>query len=144
MAALDAAAGRRWVHEPVAGDGVGPRYASQRRWLAASARLVGLTPELAPGVVERIVGELGVVASEHAVERRRYAASSSLAEQGRGVVRVLDAIGLESGLASRVLAAGHLAGLWGRPWLCDPHTGRRFGPRSSAGRWRRGPPSVRS
>ena len=132
------------MHEPVAGDGVGPRYSTQRRWLGQSARLVGLASELEPWVVEQIVGELGPVGSEHAVLRRQYGASGSLLSRGRAVVTVLGQVSGAAGLPSRVLAAGHLAGLWGPPWLCDVHSGHRFSPLSSAGRWRRGPPSVRS
>lgn len=143
-AAQDAAAGRRWVREPVAGDGIEPRYATQRRWLGQSARLLGLAAELERSVVERIVAELGLVGSEHAVQRREYAAGGSLRSRGRAVVAVLEQLGATEGLSSRVLAAGHLAGLWGPPWLCDVHSGQRYSPLSSEGRWRRGPPSVRS
>jgi hypothetical protein len=143
-AALAAAASQRWLHEPVVGDGVGPRYSTQRRWLGHSARLLGLAPELERTVVEKIVGELGLVGSVHAVLRRQHAASGSLVGRGRAVVAVLEQVRVTEGLLSRVLAAGHLAGLWGEPWLCDVHTGQRFSPLSSEGRWRRGPPSVRS
>ena len=132
------------MHEPIAGDGVGPRYATQRRWLEQSARLVGVAPELERSVVEQIVAELDLVGSEHAVRRRQYAASGSLGSRGRAVEAVLEKVSAASGLVSRVLAAGHLAGLWGAPWLCDVHSGQRYSPLSSEGRWRRGPPSVRS
>lgn len=142
-AAFAVAAGQRWVHEPVAGDGVGPRYSTQRRWLGQSARLLGLASELHRCVVERIVAELGLVGSEHAVLRRQHAASGSLVGRGGAVVAVLEQVSATEGLLSRVLAAGHLAGLWGHPWLSDVHTGQRFSPLSSEGRWRRGPPSVR-
>ena len=141
---LDAAGGRLWVHEPVAGDGIGPRYQSQRRWLGQAARLVGLAAELTGAVGERIVAELGLVGGEHAVARRRYAASRRLVDRGAVVVAVLDELRLTDDLLSRVLAAGEVAGLWGRPWLCDDSTGQRYAPGSSAGRWRRGPPQVRS
>lgn len=143
-AALAAAAGQRWLHEPVVGDGIGPRYSTQRRWLGQSARLVGLASELEPSVVEQIVAELGLVGSEHAVLRRQYADGCSLAERGAAVVTVLEQLSATEGLLSRVLAAGDLAGLWGPPWLCDVHSGHRFSPRSREGRWQRGPPSVRS
>lgn len=144
QAALAAAAGQRWLHEPVLGDGVGPRYATQRRWLGQSARLLGLAPELEGSVAEQVVAELGLVGSEHAVLRQQYAASGSLSGKAHQVVTVLEQVSTPEGLLSRVLAAGHLAGLWGRPWLCDVHRGHRVSPLSSAGRWLRGPPSVRS
>lgn len=143
-AALDAAAGRRWVHEPVVGDGVGPRYSTQRRWLGQSARLLGLSADLGRSTVEQIVVELGLVGSEHAVQRGQYAASRSLSGRAQEVVSVLEQVSSRDGLWSRVLAAGHLAGLWGPPWLCDVHSGHRFSPLSMEGRWRRGPPAVRT
>ena len=91
-----------------------------------------------------VVAELGLVGSEHAVLRRQYAVSGSLTGCGTAVVTVLEQLSTACGLESRVLAAGHLAGLWGPPWLCEIHSGHRFSPLSSEGRWRRGPPSVRS
>jgi len=90
------------------------------------------------------VAELGLVGSEHAVLRREYEGSGSLARRGGVVVTVLGQLSAADGLLSRVLAAGHLAGLWGLPWLCDVHSGHRFSALSGEGRWRRGPPSVRS
>lgn len=105
---------------------------------------MGLTPELERSVVEQIAGELDLVGSEHAVRRRQYAASGSLAGRARAVVAVLEQVSSAQGVLSRVLAAGHLAGLWGPPWLCDVDSGQRFSPLEGLGHWRRGPPSVRS
>jgi len=48
-----------------------------------------------------------------------------LRARGQGVVRVL--LALDPSRDDRLLAAGHVAGLWGRPWRLDPQSGRRCG-----------------
>lgn len=94
--------------------------------------------------MEEIVADLGVPGIEHAVLRRRYIASTTLVERGAAIAELLDLLVLDEGLLSRVLAAGHRAGLWGRPRIHDVHLDRLVCPLSTVGRWRRGPPSVRS
>lgn len=48
-----------------------------------------------------------------------------LRHRSRGVVRVL--LALEAERDDRLLASGHVAELWGRPWRIVPETGRRKG-----------------
>jgi len=60
---------------------------------------------------------------EHAAARRQYLAAGGPRQRGEAVVSVL--VALDPGRYERLLAAGHRARLWGRPWWIEPATGRR-------------------
>jgi hypothetical protein len=96
--------------------------ATQRRWVARSGLLLGL------GTEERIAerqGELLDVGCLALAEARCLYAQGNLVSRSAAVVSVL--LLLDAKRDDRLLAAGHVAGLWGRPWRVDPETGRRWG-----------------
>lgn len=109
------------------GEGSGPLYATQQRHLALSGALLGL----AGG--ERLAGEVAELLDldglEHGRARVLYRNASGLRQRGEAVVSVL--VALDPGRYERLLAAGHRALLWGRPWWIDPATGRRRPPSGS-------------
>lgn len=103
------------------GEGSGPLYATQQRWLEHSARLLGLVGEERLG--EQIAELLDLSGLEHRQARIRYREASGPQPRGEAVVCLL--LRLEPERYGRLVAAGHRAGLWGRPWWIDPRTGRR-------------------
>jgi hypothetical protein len=106
--------------------------ATQRRHLGLSGDLLGLGGERRQA--ERIRDVLDLRGLEHQQAREQWHAVSTRRERGPIVVGVLRS--LDPSRADRLLAAGFLAGLWGRPWRIDPETGRR---RPVPGR---GPPTT--
>ncbi len=142
VAALDAAAGKRWLHEPVLGDPVSPRYVTQRRWLERAGRILGLSRAVEGRLSERIAEELDLMGLEHRSARRRFLAARSLQQRGAAVVSELSQLALAPGLWLRLLASGSLGGAWAFPWLFSPQVGRRISLFSPAGRAARGPPSA--
>lgn len=137
---MDAASGERWLHEPVLGDPVAPRYATQRRWLERAGRILGLSASVEERLSERIAEELDLMGLEHQGARQRFVGARRLQERGAAVVSVLSQVGLAPGLWQRLLAAGYLGGAWARPWLWSPQVGRRLSPWSRVARAVRGPP----
>jgi hypothetical protein len=93
-------------------------------------------------VSQQIARTLEVMGLDHAEARRHLAKSAGLVGRGRAIVAVLDRIALDATLGDRMLAAGHLAGLWGEPIAWDATTGqRRFPALGTMGARRdRGPP----
>ena len=138
---MDAAIGERWLHEPVLGDPVAPRYATQRRWLERAGRVLGLSAAVEGRVAERIVEELDLMVLEHQSARQRFAGTRRLEERGTAVVSVLSRVRLDAALWQRLLAAGYLGGAWARPWMWSPQVGRRLSPWSRVARAVRGPPA---
>lgn len=103
------------------GEGSGPLYATQQRHLGRSGELLGLAgPDGQAGEVAEL---LDLDALEHAGARAGYRSARGLRQRGAAVVSVL--LALDPRRYERLLAAGHRAGLWGRPWWIDPLTGRR-------------------
>ena len=60
---------------------------------------------------------------EHGRARERYRGARGPRARGAAVVSVL--VALAPARFARLVAAGHRAGLWGRPWRIDAVTGRR-------------------
>ena len=141
MAALDAAIGKRWLHEPVYGDPVAPRYATQRRWLERTGQILGLSAAVAGRLSERIAEELDLMALEHQPARQGFVDGHTLQERGEAVVSALSRLAVDAALWQRLLAAGHLGGAWARPWVWSPQVGRRLSPFSPVARAVRGPPA---
>lgn len=127
VAAVDAARGVCWPRSRWPWD-EGPRpdptlpglWATQQRWMLRSAALLGIAPGLEASAREQLAWQLDVpslVLIEGArsfIEARGY--------QARGVVisRVLRQLPPRPCLAGDLVAAGHVAGLWGRPSRWDP------------------------
>lgn len=138
---MDAALGERWLHEPVLGDPVAPRYATQRCWLERSGRILGLSAAVGGRLSERIAEELDLMGLEHQPARQRFVRARRLQERGAAVVSVLSRLRLDAALWQRLLAAGYLGGAWARPWVWLPQVGRRLSPCSRVARAVRGPPA---
>jgi hypothetical protein len=138
-AATDAAHDLRWESEPVENLDR-PRYSTQRRRIMHCARLLGLGPGLPGPTVERIRDHLGIDGLDHESGRSRFHSSTSLASQGEVIVEVCRQSARDESLVPRLLASGHLSGLWGHPWLWDPARGQRFSVLARLGQVLRGPP----
>jgi hypothetical protein len=139
-AALDAAEGTLWLRDPIRGDGPGPRYATQARWVERCARLLGLSEQVGARIAEQIAEELGVPGMEQRRLRTSYAQAATLQQRGNLIAELLAELRLDEALWGRLLAAGFLAGLWGVPRLFFPSLQRAVSPISRVGRALRGPP----
>lgn len=113
-AALDAAADHRW---PRSG-GVEPgTRRTQGRWLGRANSLLGLDPATPERGREQIAAVLSVpLLTLHELPRQSWRAGGSWTERGRQIVRVLH----EMREPARLLLAGEVGGLWGRPSRWDP------------------------
>jgi hypothetical protein len=108
--------------------------------MEGSARLLGLSGELKPPVVEEIVEQLGVSGLEQDKARKRYGFASGPVERGKAIVSVLNLIPIGEDLCTRLLAAGSLSKCWGRVVFWDPRFNRRLSPLSRVGHQSRSPP----
>lgn len=115
--------GQLWPEERVEGEEVLGVARTQRRWLEISGLVLGLVT--VPRLGERIADVLGLIGLDHQRARERWAGSRRRVERAGAVFALLPSLDPERW--DRVLATGHLAGLWGRPWSIDPATGRRKG-----------------
>ncbi len=84
--------------------------------------LLGLSTE--QRTAERL-GEILDVGGLALQQARAEYCQGGLHLRGRGVLSML--LALDPSRDDRLLAAGHVVGLWGRPWRIDPQTGRRGG-----------------
>ncbi len=127
-AALDSAHGHWWPEDwSEAQAAVGLEtppgvLATQRRHVARSGLLLGLSTD--GRIAERQSSILDIDGLSLQQARCEYQ-QGGLRDRGRAVMSVLQA--LDPSRDDRLLAAGHEAGLWGRPWRIDPQTGRRKG-----------------
>lgn len=117
-AALDACAGIGWSRGSPAEDP--RRRRTQRRYIEITATLLGLACDVGEEVSQRIAECLGVGWLVLSDKRRVYQSSLTYLERGPAVVAVLDMIPVDRSLAHRLLTAGFIAGLWGRPKRWDP------------------------
>src|SRR5437867_11313354 len=84
-AAIEAAKGTRWVHEPVQDDPDGPRLRTQRRWLERAAHVLGLCQAVSVEIVGRVVSVLGLMGLDHQRAWHRFSATRRMREQGGAV-----------------------------------------------------------
>jgi hypothetical protein len=66
---------------------------------------------------------LDISGLDHRQGRLQYQHARGPRQRGQAVVSLLVALSPER--YERLLIAGHLAGVWGRPFRLDPHSGRR-------------------
>lgn len=120
---MDAAQGHCWPVDGIGLEATPGLLATQRRHVARSGLLLGLcsTEERTAERLGSILDIGGLVLQQARSEYRQ----GGLRGRGRGVLSVL--LALAPSRDDRLLAAGHVAGLWGRPWRIDPQTGRRAG-----------------
>jgi hypothetical protein len=121
-----AAEGDLWLREAVHGDGIGPRYATQKRWTARVGQLLGLVGDeaRAAGVREA----LDLAGLDHEEARRGFAVAATLAERGTVIVSILERVVVNEALWGRLLLAGFLSGTWAQPFLWDATISRRVFP----------------
>lgn len=123
---LAAAEGDLWLREAVHGDGVEPRYATQKRWTARAGRLLGLVGDEASAAGVREA--LDLAGLDHAEARRGFAVAATLAERGTVIVSILERLVVNEALWGRLLLAGLLSGAWAQPFLWDATISRRVFP----------------
>lgn len=123
---LAAAEGDLWLREAVHGDGVEPRYATQKRWTARAGRLLGLVGDEASAAGVREA--LDLAGLDHAEARRDFAVAATLSERGTVIVSVLERLVVDEALWGRLLLAGVLSGVWAQPFLWEPRISRRVFP----------------
>jgi hypothetical protein len=117
-AALDAAEGKGWSRESPVDDP--RRRRTQRRYLELCATLLGLSHEMEDEVCQRIAACLGIAWLLLSDRRAVYQSAVTYMERGPVIKSVLEMIPLDRSLSHRLLTAGFIAGLWGRPKLWDP------------------------
>jgi len=138
-AAADASLGRLWPREPMGEVAPGDRR-SQRKWIARSACLLGMSDAFTPSQGEAIAEELELAGLKHREARQRFIRAATLRQRGQAIVSVLALWRLDEHMFARLLAAGTRSGCWGQAWLFHPRINRRFSPMSRVGRAIRCPP----
>ena len=117
-AVLDAARGLSWSRESPAEDP--RRRRTQRRYIVIAARLLGLAAGLEEEISQRIADGLGVAYLVLSEQRSAYQYTLTYEGRGAAIVSILEMIPQDRSLAQRLLTAGFMAGLWGRPKRWDP------------------------
>jgi hypothetical protein len=117
-AALDAAMGTGWSRESPVDDS--RRKRTQQRYLELCARLLGLSHEMEDEVCQRIAASLGIAWLLLSDRRALYQSAVTYMERGPVIKSVLEKVSVDRSLAHRLLTAGFIAGLWGRPKWWDP------------------------
>lgn len=125
-AALDAAEAEPWCREDPTGDHAGGGserwWSTQGRRLDRLTRLVGVSPGLDTLQRQRLAEVLAVsllLLLEHA---KAIAATPGYRTRGLAVRTVLGALPVDLRASDRLVAAGHLVGLWGPPYRWDDST----------------------
>jgi hypothetical protein len=117
-AVLDAAMGIGWSRESPA-DNL-RRRRTQRRYMELCATLLGLSHEMEDEVCQRIAACLGIAWLLLSDRRAVYQSAVTYRERGPVIKSILEMIPLDRSLSHRLLTAGFIAGLWGRPKRWDP------------------------
>lgn len=117
-AALDAARGVSWSRESPGDDP--RRRRTQQRHIAQTATLLGLVAELDEGIAQQIADCLGVAYLVLSELRRNYRIASTYVDRGAAIVAALELVPVDRTLGHRLLMAGFIGGLWGRPERWDP------------------------
>jgi len=84
--------------------------------VARAASLLGVEVGQSDRVAELARTACGLPGLDHSIARRAVALARDLPARGGAIAPLLNELG-GSGLAERVLEAGHLASLWGKPRL---------------------------
>ena len=117
-AALDAARGVLWSRGSPVDDP--RRLRTQKRHIVLTATLLGLTSEIKDDVVQHIADCLGVAYLVLSDLRRDYKASSTHLGRGTTIIKAVELIPVDRTLDKRLMTAGYIAGLWGKPEWWDP------------------------
>jgi len=127
VAALEASRGQAWAREAwpwtrearaaPAAEGL---WATQLRWMRRCEALLGLAPEMPPSTQEQLAWQLGVPCLVLIAASRSLGGSRGYRARGQSIVRVLHQLPSRPRLVDDLVAAGYVAGLWGRPSRWDP------------------------
>jgi len=98
----------------------------QRRHSETVARVFGLSPDIDSITTERIRGVLDLAGLDHEQARRDFSTARNSALRAVALLPLLAAVVLDASVCARVLSAGYLAGVWGRPLLFDVRTATVF------------------
>lgn len=121
-AAQDAERGQAWPRR-------GPAlWRTQGRWVRLGARLLGIESPADDDErqrhCEQMAGLLGVPTQRLLDASQRYQDSAGYRGRGAAVMGIVWQLPLLRTLSERILAAGAIAGLWGRPSRWDPGGGQ--------------------
>lgn len=127
VAAVDAARGVGWPRSRWPWD-EGPRpdptlpglWATQQRWMQRGAALLGLAPGLEASTREQLARQLDVPSLVLIEGARFFVEARGYQARGAVIAKVLRQLPQRPCLADDLVAAGHVAGLWGRPSWWDP------------------------
>ena len=90
-------------------------WRTHRRRLLHGEKLLGLTGDT--GVAEEVSALLEVPLAVHLAARQQFACGD-LSSQRQGVRSVVESLVVGNRLWRQMVRAGHVAGVWGRPWYC--------------------------
>jgi hypothetical protein len=127
-AAVRAAEGKLGLRDVVHGDPVELRYPAQRRRIERAGHLLGLSAETDERIAEVVAQSLTTPGLDHQAARRAFSRAATLRERGVVIVSMLRVLPTAGAIEARLLGAGFLVGLWGRPALWDARTSSRTFP----------------
>ena len=116
-AALDASEGAAWDRERAGGSE--RWWGTQWRRQAVALRICGVLPALGEKEREVVAAALGVELLLLREQAQRIASTPGYRRRGQGVSAVLGRLAVGPCLLWRLMAGGHLAGLWGPPLWWD-------------------------
>lgn len=120
-AAIDAAAERSWASGSPVDDP--RRRRTQGRWIERAARMLAIAGETADTVRHPISEGLGVPSLTLVEAAGAYRSAPGWQGRGAAVAGLLPQLSARRSLPGRLLACGHLAGLWAEPRRWDPGRG---------------------
>jgi hypothetical protein len=92
-------------------------------------------------VAEVVAQSLGLLGLDHQAGRQAFSHAHTRCGQGTAIVSMLHVLPTAGALETRLLGAGFLVGLWGRPALWDArNSSRTFPPFAAPSAPPRGPP----
>jgi len=125
VAALDAARGVAWPREvwpwsEPAAPGSAVRWGTQLRWMRRGEALLGLTAGIDLSAQEQLAWQLDIPCLALIAASQTLAQDRGYRSLGTAISRLLDQLPPRPRLVDDLVAAGYLAGLWGRPSQWDP------------------------
>ena len=127
VAALEASRGQAWVREAwpwtreaESVPNAEALWATQLRWMRRCEALLGLAPEMTPSTREQLAWQLGVPCLVLIAASQSLAGFRGYRARGQVVVRIMRQLPVRPRLVDDLVAAGYVAGLWGRPSRWDP------------------------
>jgi hypothetical protein len=121
-AALSASEGVAWDRARPGGSA--RWWGTQWRRLAVAQRICGLAPEIGEAERESAAAALGVALLLLREQAWRTAAAPGYRRRGKAVRAVLESLRQGPCVLSRLMASGHLAGLWGAPLWWEAQAGQ--------------------